>query len=179
MGLYVRTKVDGLDKLKERIEFVKKMALLNTNTDFQKYIQSKFLETVNEISMQRLPEGDMKQEYISHNQIRELDDGFVLFNDTTVATVGGGGYGGKFIGTFSIALAFEYGTGIVGQENPKQGAWEYNINNHENGWYYFKNGSFHFTRGMEGQEIYRFTLEKIKEQLPNWIREYQTGGVSK
>ena len=47
MGLYVRTKVDGLEGLKKRIEFVKKMALLNTNTDFQKYIQKKFLDTVN------------------------------------------------------------------------------------------------------------------------------------
>lgn len=179
MGLNVKLKVDGLDKLNRYIEFVKKMALLKTNRDFQEYIQSKFLETVNQISMQRLPDSDMKEEYIAHNQIRGLDDGFVLFNDTTVATVGGEGYGGNFIGTFSIALAFEYGTGIIGQENPKPGAWEYNINNHKDGWVYFKDGTFHFTKGMEGQEIYRFTLEEIKKQLPNWIREYQIGGVKK
>lgn len=177
MGLYVKTKVDGLERLKKHIEFVKKMALLKTNKDFQGYIQNKFLETVNRISMERLTEGDMKELYIQHNQIRQLEDGFVLFNDTTVATVGGEGYGGKYVGTFSIALAFEYGTGIVGQENPKQGAWEYNINNHENGWYYFKNGSFHFTKGMEGQEIYRFTLEEIRKNLKDWVREYQVGGV--
>ena len=172
MSLNIKTNIDGLKEFEKYIEFVEKISFLQTDKKFQKYIQDKFLETVNRISIERLPEGNLKQEYIQHNQIRETDSGFVLFNDTTVATVGGGGYGGKFIGTFSIALAFEYGTGIVGQENPKQGAWEYNINNHENGWYYFKDGSFHFTRGMEGQEIYRFTLEKIKEQLPNWIRDY-------
>ena len=28
---------------------------------------------------------------------------------------------------FSIALAFEYGVGIVGQTNPVPNAWEYNL----------------------------------------------------
>lgn len=165
--------IQGLDKLKQHIEFVKKMALLKSDENFQQYIRNKFLQTVNQISMERLPDGDLKSEYIAHNQIRELSDGFILYNDTTIETESEG-----YDGQFSIALAFEYGTGLVGQENPKIGAWEYNINNHQNGWIYFKNGSFHFTRGMEGQEIYRFTLEEIKKQLPNWIRQYKAGGVS-
>lgn len=168
IGLNANIKVDGLDKLKEYVEYVKKFATLKSDKKFQEYIQTKFLETVNRISIERLPNSDMKNEYIKHNQIRQLEDGFVLFNDTTVVTENEG-YGGFF----SIALAFEYGTGIVGQENPKQGAWAYNVNNHENGWIYFKDGSFHFTKGMEGQEIYRFTLEEIKRNLKTWIKEYK------
>lgn len=167
MSLNIRTNIDGLKEFEKYIEFVEKISFLQTDKKFQKYIQNKFLETVNRISIERLPEGNLKQEYIQHNQIRETDSGFVLYNDTTVSTENE-----NYDGEFSIALAFEYGTGIVGQENPKLGAWDYNINNHEKGWIYFKDGSFHFTRGMEGQEIYRYTLEEIKRELPNWIRDY-------
>lgn len=174
MGLYVKTKIDGLDKLKKHIEFVKKMALLKTNKDFQEYIQNKFLETVNRISMERLPVGSMSLEYISHNQIRQLDDGFILYNDTTIET-DTEGYGGQF----SIALAFEYGTGIVGQEHPKKDAWEYNVKQHTGAWIYYQDGSFHITKGFEGYEIYRFTLEEIKSKLKDWVEEYRVGGVSK
>lgn len=167
MSLNINANIDGLKEFEKYIEFVEKISFLQTDKKFQKYIQDKFLETVNRISIERLPEGNLKQEYIQHNQIRETDSGFVLYNDTTVSTENE-----NYDGEFSIALAFEYGTGIVGQENPKLGAWDYNINNHEKGWIYFKDGSFHFTRGMEGQEIYRYTLEEIKRELPNWIRDY-------
>lgn len=167
MSLNIRTNIDGLKEFEKYIEFVEKISFLQTDKKFQRYIQDKFLETVNRISIERLPEGNLKQEYIQHNQIRETDTGFILYNDTTVSTENE-----NYDGEFSIALAFEYGTGIVGQENPKLGAWDYNINNHEKGWIYFKDGSFHFTRGMEGQEIYRYTLEEIKRELPNWIRNY-------
>lgn len=172
MGLYFKTKVDGLEKLQKHIEFVKKMALLKTNKDFQEYIQNKFLETVNQISMERLPMGDLSSQYIAHNQIKQLDDGFILYNDTTIETDTEG-----YDGQFSIALAFEYGTGIVGQEHPKKNAWEYNVKQHTGAWIYYDNGSFHITKGFEGYEIYRFTLEKIKESLKDWVREYQVGGV--
>mgnify|MGYP002527572411 CR=1 FL=1 len=73
MGLYFKTKVDGLEKLQKHIEFVKKMALLKTNRGFQEYIQIKFLETVNQISMERLPMGDLSSQYIAHNQIKQLE----------------------------------------------------------------------------------------------------------
>lgn len=174
VGLKVKTKVKGLDKLKNYIEFVQKFATLKTDKKFQKYIQDKFLETVNRISLERLTGGEMTQIYIENNKIRELDDGFVLYNDTSVETESEG-----YDGQFCIALAFEYGTGIVGQNNPKVGAWSYNVNQHEKGWTYFKDGIFHFTRGFAGFEIYRFTLEEIKNNLENWIMEYnKDGGVS-
>lgn len=170
IGLNVKTEVYGLDKLKKQIEFISKMATLKTNKNFQQYLQKKFLETVNKISIRDLPEGELKGEYISHNQIRELDDGFVIYNDTFIET-DTDGYGGKF----SIALAFEYGTGLVGQENPKVGAWQYNVNQHEKGWIYFKDGTFHFTRGMRGYEIYRFSRDEIENNLKTWVLNYTNG----
>lgn len=175
IGLNPKVKVDGLDKLKEYIEFVKKFSTMKTDRQFQKYIQDKFLETVNQIASSRLSGGELTQEYILNNKIREIDDGFILYNDTKISTESDG-----YNGEFSIALAFEYGTGIVGQNHPKANAWAYNVNRHEKGWYYFANGTYHFTQGFEGFEIYRFTKEEIEKNLKSWVLDYKgkDGGVS-
>lgn len=175
IGLDVKLQVSGLKELQRKIDYIKKISTIRTDSKFQKFIQDKFLETVNKISRENLFSGELTEEYISNNKIRTFSEGFVLYNDTVVET-DTEGYGG----VFSIALAFEYGTGLVGQENPKVGAWEYNVNQHENGWYYFKDGTFNFTRGMQGFEIYRLTQEEIKKQLPKWVDEYgnRTGGAS-
>lgn len=174
MGLKVKAKVDGLDKFKQYIDFVEKMALIKTDPHFQEYIQDKFLNTVNKVSLERLPMGNESLRYIEHNQIRPEDDGFILYNDYTVDT-DTEGYNGKF----SIALAFEYGTGIVGANHPKKNAWAYNVKQHTGAWLYFEDGSYHTTEGFEGFEIYRYTLEEIKKNLKDWVKEYQTGGVDK
>ena len=182
IGLKIKTEVDDLEKLKQYIEYVKKFSTIKSDKDFQNFIQNKFLETVNEMSNKLLPNGDLSLKYIQNNKIRPIEDGFVLYNDTYVET-DSEGYGGKF----SIALAFEYGTGIVGQNNPKIGAWAYNIKGHIDGWWYptnesdpnpykwvDKDGGLHaFTRGFEGYEVYRYTLEEIKKQLPNWVKQYK------
>lgn len=174
-GLKVKVNVKGLDEFHKYIEFVKKFSTMKTDREFQIYIQNKVLETVNKISSEYLPDSDIKIAYILNNKIREIDNGFVLYNDTYVETESEG-YGGKFC----IALAFEYGTGLVGQEHPKVGAWQYNVNQHEKGWTYYQDGTFHFTRGMQGYEIYRFTLEEIKKNLNDWVMDYKgkDGGVS-
>ena len=188
IGLNVKTDVKGLDELKKYIEYVKKFSTLKTDKFFQKYIQDKFLETVNRVSNERLPAGAISSEYISNNQIKPSDDGFILYNNTSIAT-DSDGYGGQF----SIALAFEYGTGIIGQDNPKIGAWQYNIKGHIDGWWYPTNSddrnpikfttkdgvTLAWTKGFEGYEVYRFTLEEIKNKLNDWVMNYKNdGGVS-
>lgn len=176
INLKTSIKVDSIEKLKQYIEYVKKFVTIKSDKNFQKYIQNKFLETVNKIASDSLSGNELSQLYISNNKIEELSDGFILYNDSYVET-DSEGYDGKF----SIALAFEYGTGIVGEENPKVGAWQYNVNQHEKGWTYFKNGTYHFTRGFEGYEIYRFTAEEIRKNIRQWVKEYnpkKDGGVS-
>lgn len=176
IGLRTSVKVDDIKKLKEYVEYVKKFSTIKSDKNFQKFLQEKFLETVNSVATANLPSGELTQLYISNNKIEEISSGFILYNDTYVE-IETEGYGGKF----SIALAFEYGTGLVGQENPKVGAWQYNVNQHEKGWNYFQDGQFYFTRGMQGYEIYRYTLEEIKKNLKKWVQEYEPkkdGGVS-
>jgi len=63
------------------------------------------------------------------------------------------------------ALYVEFGTGIVGEENPHPNAlqegWEYDMNDHgENGWFYIgADGIRHWTKGMPARPyIYQTSL---------------------
>jgi len=166
--LKINTKVNGLDKLQEYIDFVDKFANSKFDVEFQKELQDKCLEVIQRVTDALLPyTGDTVELYKSNNKIREFEEGFIIYNDTVVEATSDG-----YDGEFSIALAFEYGTGIVGQESPKEGAWEYNVNQHDKGWIYFKNEAFHFTRGLQGFEIYRESKRIIQESLYDWVTTY-------
>ena len=59
----------------------------------------------------------------------------------------------------------EFGTGIVGSENPHPdtslASWRYDINNHgENGWSYYKDGKWNHTQGMPSRPfMYESSIE--------------------
>ena len=161
---------DGLDNLDKYIEFLRGMLNMKTDREFQKYIQNKCLETVKEVTDRIMRySGATVEAYKRNHKIREVADGFEIYNDTVVDVETEG-----YNGVFSIALAFEYGTGIRGAENPKENAWNYNVNNHENGWIYHKNEKFHFTAGYEGMEIYRNSAIEIDKRLGEWVPSYYT-----
>lgn len=193
--LNISTNIQGLSKLQKQIDFVEKMLNMKTDSKFQKYMQSKCLEAVNKISQERIylhntTNTEMRSEYLKNNKIRELEDGFIIYNDTYV-TVDNPSYEG---GIFSIALAFEYGVGIIGEQNPVIGAWQYDVNGNlvfdENGDYIrgwwisktkngsnpyvkeSKNGNAVVTQGYQGMEIYRYSAEYIKKNLQKWVEEY-------
>lgn len=164
----INVNITGEKDLEEYINFVRKILSMKVDKNFQKFIQQKCLETVRKVTDDRLTfSGLTVEEYKNNHKIMEYDDGFILYNDTIVPSETEG-----YDGSFSIALAFEYGTGIVGMGNPVEGSWEYNINNHERGWTYFKNNGFHFTAGYSGFEIYRYTSEEIQKNLEKWVNEY-------
>lgn len=186
-GLKIETKVEGLDKLKKYIEYIKKFSTMKTDVKFQKYIQRKFLETVAKVSNERLVGGTTDDEYIaeykSRHKIKETSNGFILYNDTVLPTEllpVSEQTAMNYPNGFSIALAFEYGVGIVGENSGIVGAWDYNVNNWNFAWRYVKDGISYSTYGYSGFEIYRFTAEEIKKNLESWVWEYNSndGGVS-
>ena len=74
----------------------------------------------------------------------------------------------------------EFGTGIIGSENPHPdtslGDWKYDINNHgEAGWFYKKDEVWHHTQGMPsrpfmydtGIELSEIVIEVAKEVFNN------------
>ena len=196
MAFDIKTKVDKLEDLKKYVDYVKGLSKMQSDTKFQEYIKKKCLEIVNKVSQQRLymhntTNTEMRGEYLKNNKIRDVVDGFVIYNDTYVETDNPSYDGGRF----SIALAFEYGVGIVGENNPIVGAWEYDVNGnlvyddetgeHIRGWWISKskNGSNPYvkesksgnavvTQGYQGMEIYRYSAEEIRKQLPLWVKEY-------
>lgn len=183
----INANITGEKDLEEYINFVQKMLSMKVDKNFQKFIQQKCLETVRSVS-ERLISGttndEYKEEYIARHKIQEEPDGFILYNDlvipailTTKNTINQNRDNGivrNYDEGFALALAFEYGTGIVGEFNPIEGAWEYNVNKYnELGWYYKKqNGESERTTGYQGFQIYGTTAKEIKENLNNWVYEY-------
>ena len=177
-------KVNSINKLNKHIQYVERLAKMKTDIQFQKYIQDRALETVNRITEQRLVGGttnDAELElYRDSNQIRETSDGFILFNDASIPA------NAKDPSTypeeqFPIALAFEYGVGIIGSNTTNPNAWEYNVNNYNFGWYYKdEDGLYKMTGGYQGFEIYRYTAKEIESSLSKWVNDYymKYGGVS-
>ena len=185
--LQVKVDINSIEKLDSHIKYVEKLLTMKTDKNFQKYIQQKCLETVRRVSRERIRNStndEYIEEYILRHSIREEENGFVLYNNFTIPAILStqntknqdrlNGKVRNYDNGFNLALAFEYGTGLVGQDNPVQGAWEYNVNEYgEYGWYYKSfNGDAVRTRGYQGFEIYRFTAEEIKVMLPKWINDY-------
>lgn len=185
--LKIDADVQGIKELQNHIDFVNKMLNMKNDKNFQKFIREKVLETVTKVARERIANttnDEYKEEYILRNQIREESDGFVLYNNFTIPAILSTkstknqdrdlGYVRNYDNGFNLALAFEYGVGIIGQNNPVNGAWEYNINNYdENGWYYkTPSGEVIQTQGYQGAEVYRYTAIEIKENLNDWVEEY-------
>ena len=133
---------------------------------------------------------------MSNHKIKNITNkGFVIYNDYWIekpTTHFSYGY------PFSIALAFEYGTGIIGATHSAYTPdwYAYNVNDNRvtidgeeiDGWWLdanlnngnpifgtSKSGKAVITRGYEGLEIYRFSAIEIQKQLPNWVKEYFKG----
>lgn len=173
--------ISGLDKLQKQLNFVESIKS-NDNRSLNEYLGNKSLEVLNKVISMRLNSGTTNDEYIEeykkNNILSISDDGFTLYNHTmadlselkpeTRA---------KYPQGFSIAMAFEYGVGIVGENAPVEGAWEYNINNYNFAWKYKKDGVVYSTYGYQGMEIYRYAKEEIIKQLPKWVKEYYERGV--
>ena len=184
--LKVSCEIKGLKELESKIEYIKRLSQMKIDKAFQKFIQDKVMQALNKVMEERLTNDTTNNEYIEEyklrNKIREEDDGFVLYNDFTIPAILATKSNAirDYSAGFSIALAFEYGVGIVGQENPVEGAWEYNVNNYEKGWYYKDmNSEVIFTQGYKGMQIYRYTRIEVENNLPKWVKEYFNGGASK
>ncbi|MBQ8279762.1 MAG: hypothetical protein IJZ23_07985 [Roseburia sp.] len=70
----------------------------------------------------------------------------------------------------------EFGTGIVGSENPHPESgltnWKYDINAHgEAGWHYFKDGEWHWTKGMPSRPFMYETGKDLRALIPKIARE--------
>ena len=74
------------------------------------------------------------------------------------------------------AFYVEFGTGIVGagspHPNPGIAGWKYDVNQHGDlGWYYFKDGEWHWTKGMPSRPfMYRAAMD-LRSRIESVARE--------
>ena len=74
------------------------------------------------------------------------------------------------------ALYVEFGTGIVGAQNPHPlpgvANWKYDINEHgESGWFYFRDGEWHWTKGMPSRPFMYETALELPEKVNRIAKE--------
>ena len=74
------------------------------------------------------------------------------------------------------AIYVEFGTGIVGKQNPHPApeGWKYDINEHgEKGWVYFneRDQKWHWTKGMVSRPFMYNTLLELQRQVEDIARE--------
>lgn len=179
----VNTEVDSIQKIDRHLQFVQKMALMKTDANFQKFIQEKSMETLTKVMNNRVRSNSTSNDdsielYMNSNHLIELEDGFIIYNDAKIPANAKGIQNSAENypnGEFSIALAFEYGVGIIGMETGNPKAWEYNVKDYNFGWYLpsevFGESGIRYM-GYTGFEVYRYTAIEIETQLSKWVQEY-------
>lgn len=70
----------------------------------------------------------------------------------------------------------EFGTGIIGSDNPHPDTglanWKYDVNEHgESGWYYYKDGEWHWTKGMPSRPFMYETGRDLRKIIPKIAKE--------
>lgn len=176
--LKTKANIQGKNELKKHIELVEKFLGIKNNTNFNNFIQEKVMQTLNQVMQTRLTGGTTNDDaiglYMSSNHIENTNDGFVLYNNSSIPA--NSKYAESYPdGQFSIALAFEYGVGIIGQNTDVERfiPWEYNLNDYNFGWFFkASDGKYHQTGGYTGFEIYRYTADEVERNLNKWVKEY-------
>ena len=70
----------------------------------------------------------------------------------------------------------EFGTGIVGKEKPHKDigivGWKYDVNEHgEKGWFYFRDGEWHWTKGLPSRPFMYETSIELAEKIAEVAKE--------
>lgn len=70
----------------------------------------------------------------------------------------------------------EFGTGIVGEHSPHPNTsiigWKYDVNEHgEKGWFYFRDGEWHWTKGMPSRPFMFETAMELRQEIVKVAKE--------
>lgn len=110
-------------------------------------------------------------------EYRAIDDGALLgsiHSEYVTSSETGGTY--RIVTNCSYAPYVEFGFGIVGSKNPHPEssliAWKYDINSHgEKGWYYMKNGEWHWSKGQPSKPFMYMTAKELKTKVETIAKE--------
>lgn len=180
--------VNSIRKLDTVLKRVNKMLDIVNSDEFKEYIKQKVLELLEDEQKYLVGDEDdenviIKSEHVSiykaSHHTEDVAGGFILYNDAVVVaeTSHPENYEG---GIFPLALAIEYGTGIVAEVGSYSAGvfepWEYNVHEY-NGYWVLPDGRL--SSGNEPYEIYSNVALKTVEQYGNWVTSYlkEKGGI--
>lgn len=72
------------------------------------------------------------------------------------------------------AVFVEFGAGVIGQSNPHPAIqnWKYDVNGHgESGWWYYDDGTWHWTKGMPSRPFMFNTAKELSEKVADFALE--------
>lgn len=84
---------------------------------------------------------------------------------------------GFVVSTATHSVFCEFGTGIMGAENPHPevaiAGWRYDVNNHgELGWWYIgRDGQAHWTKGMPSRPFMYDTAQMLRQMVAPMVKE--------
>lgn len=176
---YIKTilEVNGRENLDKLISLVNDFSKSN-NTELNSYIKKEVIRIYEQVMNRELIGTTNDNEislYKSSYGTRDIENGFILYNNATIPQSDINSKNKQtYPKGFSIAMAFEYGVGVVGISTGDPNAWDYDIHNYgQKGWKYKdKTGNKISTTGYQGLEIFRKTQAKVTEELPKIIEEY-------
>ena len=72
----------------------------------------------------------------------------------------------------------EFGTGVVGKNDPhtveylEKSGWKYDVNEHgEKGWIYFKDGQYHWTKGIPAKKKFYNASKRMEDKFEEIAKE--------
>ena len=152
---------------------------MNLNT---KHTMRLSLSSINEYK-QMLEEYKKKLPQIAENIVRRVSEVGLQDNHKSTELLPvkneGGVVSGGIKTTDEIDTYREFGTGIVGSQNPHiaeylaEVGWEYDVNEHgEKGWRYPKgDGTYGWTKGIPASKKFYNAMKRMEEELPNIAKE--------
>lgn len=179
----------SLKDVKKIIELYKKWRKALSSKDFHDYIEKKCLTILNDLTGELLLNNSKYAGvYMQAHKAKVEGDKLTISNDAIVSLsqILAENYtessrirlAENYADGFDLAKAVEYGTGIVGASSAasayaSQDDWNYDVNNHgEKGWFYKSDGNVYWTKGYTGTLIYERAIQRIDEEIDDWIAEY-------
>jgi hypothetical protein len=117
---------------------------------------------------------------IATMKILELDavDTSELVNSIECMEDGSPRNGARFVifTTCDHAIYVEFGVGVKGSKSPHPDTsivgWKYDVNEHgEEGWYYYKNGKWNWTKGMASRPFMYETGQELRKKINDVAQE--------
>lgn len=140
--------------------------------DYRKSLEDKCYEFA-----RRLAEEGVEIAKMKVSELGAIDSG-ELINSITWQEDGSPKNGSRFLilTTSDHAIYVEFGTGIKGLRSPHPDksivGWKYDINEHgDAGWYYYKDGEWHWTRGMPSRPFMYETGIELRHRINEIARE--------